>query len=140
MSARAAAIPRPAEPNITPLIDIMLVLLIIFMASPWTRPVLDTALPAPPSSLPQPHTTVRALVISVRADDLELDGRRYATGAELASHLSDLLATRRDRTIFVRAVADVPYQRVVTAIDAARGAGAARIGLVGNDRRPPRAD
>jgi biopolymer transport protein ExbD len=59
-----------------------------------------------------------------------LDGMPVAGGTELEARLRTLVAPRHDKTVFVQAGGGVPYARVIEAVDAARGAGAERIGLV----------
>jgi biopolymer transport protein ExbD len=125
------ALPRAVEPNVTPLIDVMLVLLIVFMViTPVSTRSLDSALPRPPADgIAIPRST--APVVAVRGDDFLVDGRSLGSLAELESQLRDLLATRTERTVFVRVEGQVAYGRAVAAMDAARGAGADRIGLLG---------
>jgi biopolymer transport protein ExbD len=126
-----------AEPNVTPLIDVMLVLLILFMlVTPMSHHDLDTSLPrlAPPDGARPPNA---APLVAVRADSVDLDGRRLPTIAEMEGALRDLYATRTDRTIFVRVDGEVSYGRAVAALDAARAAGAERIGLLSPSAAPP---
>ena len=132
MRATEALAPT-AEPNVTPLIDVMLVLLILFMlVTPVTQRSLDVGLPVPQGPTDGPPPT--APLIAVRTDSVDLDGRRLTTIAEVESELRDVLATRTDRTVFLRVDGPVRYGRAVEVMDVSRAAVAGRIGLVGGSQ------
>jgi biopolymer transport protein ExbD len=116
--------------NITPLIDVLLVILIIFMlVVPVTPTKLDASLPQPqPSPFPSPGPT--GLVLEVRAGAFALNTTPILTRGDLAERLRAAFETRRDPTLFVRVADGVAYDRVIEALDVAREAGAGRIGLV----------
>ena len=118
-----------ADINVTPLIDVLLVLLIIFIVvAPVAPHALDASLP--PQADPLATPTATSLVLEIRADEFRLNASPVLTLRELEEKLRGLLETRRDHTLFVRPAAGLRCSRLVAALDTAKGAGAARIGLV----------
>jgi biopolymer transport protein TolR len=119
-----------ADINVTPLIDVLLVILIIFMlVVPVTPTKLDASLPQPqPSPIPSPAPP--GLVLEVRADAFALNTTPFLTRSALAERLRAAFEERRDPTVFVKVKGVVAYDRVIEALDIAREAGAGRIGLV----------
>jgi biopolymer transport protein TolR len=119
--------------NMTPLIDVMLVLVVIFLI---TAPLLASSirLDLPRSDAASASDAPRALLVVVdKAGQVFLDDKPVST-AELATRMTGMAAQDPDTEVQLRADAAVPYGRVVEVIGVAQKAGLARIGFVADNR------
>jgi biopolymer transport protein ExbD len=117
------------EPNVTPMIDVLLVLLVIFMMIiPMSRKAIDTQLPDP---TPQPPSNVipDQIVLEVLPDDKFAINKEPIDKAALLERLKTIYGPRPEKVIFVKGDTTVKYNSVIWAMDQARGAGVKVIGV-----------
>lgn len=123
-----------AEPNVTPMIDVLLVLLIIFMAVlPSMRKAIDIQLPDPTPQVATANSSSNQIVLEVKPAGQFAINSEAVTRDRLPTRLKEIYDPRPEKIIFVKGDPKAKYADIIDAMDVARGAGVKVIGVPPKD-------